>query len=113
MASVIRFSRHGTKKRPFFRIVVQDHRSPRDGRFIENIGTFDPLKGTSSLKIERDRLQYWLSVGARPSLSIKNRLSAANAIAERATAPSTPEGKPKAVKAKRKSQKAETAEKSH
>ena len=74
MATVIRFARHGTKKKPYFRIVVQDHRSPRDGKFIEHIGAFDPLKGDTSVVIERDRLTYWLSAGAQMSLSVKNRL---------------------------------------
>ncbi len=74
MATVIRFARHGTKKRPFYRIVVQDHHKPRDGKFIEHIGTFDPIKGESTFKIERDRLEYWLSTGAQLSLSVKNRL---------------------------------------
>lgn len=74
MATVIRFARHGTKKRPYFRIVVQDHRSPRDGRFIEHIGAFDPIKGDQSLTVERERLQYWLGTGAQLSLSVKNRL---------------------------------------
>ena len=74
MATVIRFSRHGTKKKPFFRIVVQDHRAPRDGRFIENIGFFSPTKGLPSLNVERERLDYWTSVGARMSNSVRNRL---------------------------------------
>ena len=77
MATVIRFSRHGTKKRPFYRIVVQDHRSPRDGKFIENIGTYDPLKETAtntSVTLKRDRLDYWLGTGAQMSLSVKNHL---------------------------------------
>jgi small subunit ribosomal protein S16 len=74
MATVIRFARHGTKKKPYFRIVVQDHRSPRDGRFIEHIGAFDPIKGLPSLVISRERLSYWLGTGAQLSVSVKNRL---------------------------------------
>jgi len=74
MATVIRFSRHGSKKRPYFRIVVQDHHSPRDGRFIEHIGAYDPQK-ENSLSVERERLLYWLSTGAQMSLSVKNRLT--------------------------------------
>jgi small subunit ribosomal protein S16 len=72
--TVIRFARHGSKKRPFFRIVVQDHRSPRDGRFIEKIGTYVPQKEENALTISRPRLEYWLSTGAQMSLSVKNRL---------------------------------------
>ena len=74
MATVIRFARHGCKKRPYFRIVVQDKRSPRDGRFIDHIGAYDPIKGESSVTIERARLEYWLSCGAQMSDSVKNRL---------------------------------------
>lgn len=72
MATVIRFARHGTKKRPYYRIVVQDSRSPRDGRFIEHIGAFNPLKGDESLVVERARLEYWMSVGAQLSDSVHN-----------------------------------------
>jgi len=74
MATVIRFARHGTKKKPYFRIVVQDQRSPRDGKFIEHIGAFDPVKGPGSLTVSRPRLEYWLGSGAQMSLSLKNRL---------------------------------------
>jgi small subunit ribosomal protein S16 len=74
MPTVIRFSRHGTKKKPFFRMVVQDKTKPRDGRFIENIGTFDPIKSDTSLTVKRDRLEYWLGTGAIMSDSVKNRL---------------------------------------
>ena len=74
MATVIRFARHGTKKKPYFRMVVQDHHSPRDGKFIEHIGAFDPIKGDASLVVKRDRLEYWLSTGAQLSDSVRNRL---------------------------------------
>lgn len=74
MATVIRFSRHGTKKKPYFRIVVQDKTAPRDGRFIEHIGSFNPIKGAPTVQVERDRLEYWLSVGAAMSTSVKNRV---------------------------------------
>ncbi len=61
---------------PFYRIVVQDSRSPRDGRFIEHIGSFDPTKGRDILTVEQDRLDYWLATGAQPSESLANRLKA-------------------------------------
>ena len=69
MAVSIRLSRQGTKKRPFYRVVVTDSRSPRGGKFLENIGTFDPAKEIkdSSLKIDRERLDYWRGTGATPS----------------------------------------------
>jgi len=92
MATVIRFARHGCKKRPYFRIVVQDKRSPRDGRFIDHIGAFDPLKGEASVSIERDRLEYWLSTGAQMSDSVRNRLKSKMAapVAETAAAAPAP-----------------------
>jgi small subunit ribosomal protein S16 len=74
MATVIRFARHGTKKKPYFRIVVQDQRSPRDGRFVEHIGAYDPVKGDTSLSVKRDRLLYWLGSGAQMSDSVRTRL---------------------------------------
>ena len=69
MAVAIRLSRQGTKKRPFYRVVVTDSRSPRGGKFLENIGTFDPAKEMkdSSLKIDQERLAYWRGTGATPS----------------------------------------------
>ena len=72
MAVHIRLSRHGTKKSPFYRIVVADQRHPRDGRFIENIGTFDP--GSVALNVDRERLEYWRSRGARPSHTLDRLL---------------------------------------
>lgn len=69
MAVHIRLSRHGTKKTPFYRIIVADHRSPRDGRFIENIGVFDPAP-TGKFEIDRTRLDYWRGKGAVPSATL-------------------------------------------
>ncbi|GMV19222.1 MAG: hypothetical protein AMXMBFR56_74460 [Polyangiaceae bacterium] len=63
----IRLARHGTNKAPFYRIVVTDHRQPRDGRHIENIGTFDPTKTPVRFELDRSRLAYWTERGARPS----------------------------------------------
>lgn len=74
MATVIRFSRHGTKKKPYFRMVVQDNRAPRDGKFVEHIGAYDPIKGDASLSVKRNRLEYWLSTGAQLSDSVRTRL---------------------------------------
>jgi small subunit ribosomal protein S16 len=69
MSVSIRLSRQGTKKRPFYRVVVTDSRSPRGGKFLENIGTFDPAKEIkdSSLKIDQERLTFWRGNGAQPS----------------------------------------------
>ena len=67
MAVRIRLSRLGRKKAPFYRLVVADSRSPRDGRFIELIGTYNPMTDPAAVVIDEDRALYWLSVGAQPS----------------------------------------------
>ncbi len=74
MATVIRYSRHGSKKRPFYRIVVQDKTAPRDGRFIDRIGTFDPIKGDASLALSTPKLDYWVSKGAQMSDAVKSQV---------------------------------------
>lgn len=71
MAVRIRLKRLGAKKRPFYRVVVADQRSPRDGRFIENIGTYRPLEDPSGIEIDAERALYWLGVGAQPSNTVK------------------------------------------
>lgn len=63
----LRLQRHGAKKRPFYRLVAADKRAARDGRFIENLGTFDPLQEPPVLRLNKERIDYWLSVGASPS----------------------------------------------
>ena len=75
MAVSIRFRRGGRRNRPFYRIVVSDSRSPRDGRFIETIGHYDPLKNPELFEIKRDRLLHWMSLGAKPTVSVKSMLS--------------------------------------
>ena len=72
MAVRIRLARGGRKKRPFYKIVVASSEAPRDGRFIERIGTYDPLPDTAQVKIDSDRLQYWLKQGAQPSDTVRN-----------------------------------------
>ncbi|MDX1951531.1 MAG: 30S ribosomal protein S16 [Verrucomicrobiota bacterium] len=67
MAVKIRMKRIGAKNNPVFRIVVADGRSPRDGKFIEEIGTYQPLKKGENFTLDNDRAQYWLSKGAQPS----------------------------------------------
>jgi len=76
MALSIRLSRGGAKKRPYYRIVVTDSRSPRDGRFIEKVGTYNPLLAKDSperVKLDGDRISHWLSVGAQPSDRVLRR----------------------------------------
>src|SRR5689334_9798046 len=80
MALAIRLSRGGAKKRPYYRIVVADSRSPRDGRFIEKLGTYNPLLAKDSperVKLDADRIQHWLGVGAQPSDRVLRFLDAA------------------------------------
>ena len=70
MAVKIRLARGGTKKRPFYRVVAADERAPRDGRFIEKLGTYNPLLPADSaerVKLDLDRIQHWLSMGAQPT----------------------------------------------
>lgn len=70
MSVTIRMSRHGTKKRPFYRIVVSDRRFPRDGRYIEQVGTYDPNAATGGLKLNRDKVETWIKKGAKPSQTV-------------------------------------------
>ncbi|MBO4341836.1 MAG: 30S ribosomal protein S16 [Clostridia bacterium] len=71
MAVKIRLRRMGAKKSPFYRIVVADSRYPRDGRFIEEIGTYNPLKSPSEIKVDADKAKQWLSNGAQPTDTVK------------------------------------------
>jgi small subunit ribosomal protein S16 len=63
----IRLARHGEKKKPFYRIVIADSRSPRDGRFIDQIGYYDPTKNPAVVQFKKDRLARWLQHGAQPT----------------------------------------------
>jgi len=71
MAVKIRLKRMGQKKKPFYRIVVADSRSPRDGKFIEELGTFNPLTEPAELKIKDERAVEWLKTGAQPTETVK------------------------------------------
>ncbi len=75
----IRLRRMGAKKAPFYRIVVADSRSPRDGRFIEEIGTYDPLSETNSLRVDLERAKYWIANGAQPTDTVRGLLKKAEA----------------------------------
>lgn len=72
MAVVIRLKRVGGRNQPAFRIIVADSRSPRDGRFIERLGSYDPIKGQEEASVNRERALYWLGQGARPSETVKD-----------------------------------------
>lgn len=71
MAVKIRLRRMGAKKNPFYRIVVADSRYPRDGRFIEEIGTYDPLKTPADVKIDADKAKQWIANGAQPTDTVR------------------------------------------
>ena len=77
MAVKIRLRRMGAKKKPFYRIIVADSRSPRDGRFIEELGTYDPLKDPSEIKVDGEKAKYWMSNGAQPTETVKALLKKA------------------------------------
>ena len=80
MATKIRLRRMGAKKAPFYRIVVADSRYPRDGRFIEEIGTYDPTADSAQLKVDAERAQAWIKTGAQPTETVKALLKKAGAI---------------------------------
>ena len=74
MSVKIRLARHGAKKRPFYRIVVADNESPRDGRYLENVGTYNPLKDPAEVILKAERIDYWLQQGAIPTNTVKSLL---------------------------------------
>lgn len=78
----IRLRRMGAKKKPFYRVVVANQRSPRDGRFIENIGTYDPLTDPPTINIQGDRAAHWLTEGAQPSDAVERLLKKIGVIGE-------------------------------
>ena len=77
MAVKIRLKRMGQKKAPFYRIIVADSRSPRDGRFIEEIGTYDPTKNPSEFKVNEELAKKWLNNGAQPTDTVRDLLKKA------------------------------------
>ncbi len=115
MAISLRLSRGGSKKRPYYRIVVADARSPRDGKFIEKIGTYNPLLAKDDAKrvvLDQDRAKYWLGVGAQPTDRVARFLDAAG-LKERAAKNNPNKGKPgeKAVeRAEERAEKVKAAE---
>ncbi|BBO81988.1 30S ribosomal protein S16 [Desulfosarcina ovata] len=74
MAVKIRLARHGAKKRPFYRIVAADNDSPRDGRFLEKLGTYNPLQDPAQVVLNAERVKYWISQGATPTDTVKTIL---------------------------------------
>ena len=74
MAVVLRMTRRGAKKKPFYRIVAADSRSPRDGKFLEMLGTYDPLKSENNIKIDAEKVTSWINKGAKPSETVASLL---------------------------------------
>ncbi|MCS7063301.1 MAG: 30S ribosomal protein S16 [Methylacidiphilales bacterium] len=72
MAVRIRLRREGTKNRPYYRVVVADARSPRDGKFLEQVGTYDPLKKHQNFDLKLDRIDYWIKQGAKPTETVQS-----------------------------------------
>jgi len=75
MAVKLRLKRMGSKQKPFYRVVAADSRSPRDGRFIETVGTYNPIKTSDNLTVDEEKALYWLNNGAQPTDTVKNILS--------------------------------------
>jgi small subunit ribosomal protein S16 len=75
MAVKLRLKRMGAKQRPYYRIVAADSRSPRDGRFLETVGTYNPIANPAEVKIDEEKAMYWLSNGAIPTETVRNILS--------------------------------------
>lgn len=80
MATKIRLARAGAKKRPFYQIVVADERCRRDGRFIENVGTYDPTKNPAVIKLNNEKTLAWLSKGAQPTDTVRQILKNAGLL---------------------------------
>ncbi len=113
MSVKIRLARGGAKKRPYYRIVVADTRSPRDGRFIERIGSYDPMlvkDHPDRVKIDVDRAKHWLSVGATPSDRVSRFLAKLDLVPARHVPTQTKKDQPKA-KAVERMKEAEEAKK--
>jgi len=115
MAMKIRLARGGSKKRPFYSIVASDSRMPRDGRFIEKLGTYNPLLPKDSeerVKMNMERVQYWLSEGAQPTDRVSRFLEAAGVLEkkERNNAKKAVPGKKAAERAEEKAAKIAAAE---
>ncbi len=82
MAVRIRMQRRGSKKRPFYAVVAADSRMPRDGRFLEKLGTYDPLKESDNVHLEMSRVDHWIHVGAVPSGTVAKLLKRAKVASE-------------------------------
>src|SRR3954471_10383530 len=94
MAVSIRLRREGAKNRPYYKVVVADSRSPRDGKFIEILGTYDPKKKDHNSTLKLDRVEHWISKGARPSDTVRSLVKQNRKGAASAPAANEPEATP-------------------
>jgi small subunit ribosomal protein S16 len=81
MGLVIRLRRHGSRKKPFFRIVVADSRSPRDGRFVDHIGSYDPASNPPKITLKKEQADHWIKAGAQPSETVRKLIKLATSAA--------------------------------
>lgn len=112
MALKIRLARGGAKKRPYYRIVVADARSPRDGRFVEKVGTYNPMlprENEDRIRLDKERIQYWLGVGAQPTDRVARFLGSAEIIPMPAISETPKKSAPKAKAQERIREKEEAA----
>ena len=84
MTVKLRLARHGAKKRPFYRIVAADSESPRDGRYLEKLGTYNPLIEPAEISLNAERVRYWIEQGATPSDTVKSLLKKEGLLAAKA-----------------------------
>jgi len=113
MSLKIRLSRGGAKKRPFYHVVIADARSPRDGRFIERVGTYNPMVAkdhAERLVLKEERIKYWLGVGAQPTDRVARFLAAADMIEQKVRPEQTKQPLPKAKAQERVKEAAEAKE---
>jgi small subunit ribosomal protein S16 len=82
LAVKFRLSRHGSKKKPFYRIVVANSSSPRDGRFIEKVGFYDPLKEPVEISLDREKVKNWYKKGAKPTRTVENLFKKEGVLSE-------------------------------
>jgi len=112
MSLKIRLSRGGAKKRPFYRVVIADSRSPRDGRFIERVGTYNPMVGKEHpdrIVLNEDRIRHWIGVGAKPSDRVARFLGHAGIMDMPVFAEQTKKDQPKAKAQERMKERADAA----
>ncbi len=77
----ISLMRIGAKKQPFYRVVVKEKRSKRDGKYLENLGTYNPMTNPAEVKLNLERIQYWISVGAQPTETVASLIKHSSAVA--------------------------------